>query len=128
MYAGVAAGTRFEITSYDVAAVDDDAQAAIDRVRPGLAWYGEPDWAPHLIGLPFAEDLARLRQECSRPDEFATRLPDEWVAELALAGTSAQVREGIARRHEAGATSVVLTPVGEDRLGALDALAQVLPG
>ncbi|MGI9822986.1 LLM class flavin-dependent oxidoreductase [Agromyces sp. Marseille-Q5079] len=125
--AGLPADTRFEITSYDVAAVDDDAQAAIARVRPGLAWYGEPDWAPHLIGLPFAEDLAGLRRECAGPDEFARRLPDEWIAELSLAGTASQVREGIARRHEAGSTSVVLTPVGEDRLGELDRLAEVLP-
>ncbi|GAA1824309.1 LLM class flavin-dependent oxidoreductase [Agromyces salentinus] len=127
--AAVAAGTTGpNVTTYDVAAVREDAATAIARVRPGLAWIGEPDWAPHLVGLPFAEELARLRQQCSGPDEFATRLPDEWVAELALAGTSAQVRERIADRHEAGATTVVLTPVGDDRLGELERLAEVLPG
>ncbi|SFR70513.1 Flavin-dependent oxidoreductase, luciferase family (includes alkanesulfonate monooxygenase SsuD and methylene tetrahydromethanopterin reductase) [Agromyces sp. CF514] len=116
------------VVTYDVAAVDADPAAALARVRPGLAWYGEPDWAPHLVGQPFAEDLARLRATCSSPEEFARRLPDEWVAELALVGTAEQVRERIAARHAAGATSVVLTPVGDDRLGELERFAEVLPG
>ncbi|KQM84438.1 luciferase [Agromyces sp. Leaf222] len=115
------------VVTYDVAAVDADPQAALARVRPGLAWIGEPDWAPHLVGLPFADDLARLRASSSSPEEFAERLPDEWVAELALAGTAEQVRERLAARHAAGATTVVLTPIGDDRLGELERLAEVLP-
>lgn len=122
------AGARPRVVSYDVAAVDDDARAAIAKVRPGLAWYGEPDWAPHHVGLPFAEDLARLRAECASPEEFAERLPDAWIAELALAGTPDEVRARIAARHAAGATTVVLTPVGEGRFEALESLARVLPG
>ncbi|MFF2371418.1 LLM class flavin-dependent oxidoreductase [Agromyces sp. NPDC058110] len=114
------------VVSYDVAAVDADPAAALARVRPGLAWVGEPDWAPHLVGLPFADDLARLRATCASPEEFAQRLPDEWVAELALAGTAEQVRDRIAARHDAGSTSVVLTPIGDDRLGELERFAEVL--
>lgn len=120
------AGSEIQLTTYDVAAVDDDAEAAIARVRPALAWFGEPDWAPHLVGLPFADDLARHRQGCASPDEFAATIPSDWVAELSLAGTPSQVRERIAARHQAGATSVILTPVGADRLGALTRLAEVL--
>ncbi|GAA1526101.1 alkanesulfonate monooxygenase SsuD/methylene tetrahydromethanopterin reductase-like flavin-dependent oxidoreductase (luciferase family) [Agromyces terreus] len=122
------AGAAPIVVSYDVAAVHADDAAALAQVRPGLAYVGEPDWSPHLVGLPFAEELARLRLESAGPDEFAARMPDEWVAELSLAGTPAGVRERIAARHAAGASSVVLAPVGDDRLGSLDALAEVLPG
>ncbi|HEX5729238.1 MAG TPA: LLM class flavin-dependent oxidoreductase, partial [Microbacterium sp.] len=58
--------------------------------------------------------------------EFASRIPDEWIGSLALAGTPEEVRAGIAARHGAGATTVVLTPVGIDRMRALEDLAQVL--
>lgn len=120
------AGLDVRLTTYDVAAVDDDSKAAIAHVRPALAWFGEPDWAPHYVGLHFADDLARHRQGCASPEEFAATIPAEWVAELSLAGTPSQVRERIAARHEAGATSVILTPVGADRLGALTRLADVI--
>jgi 5,10-methylenetetrahydromethanopterin reductase len=120
------AGAELRVTAYDVGAIDDDAQAAIARARPALTAIGEPDWAPHLVGLPFAEDLARHRQACASPEEFAATMPAEWVAELALVGTPDQVRERIAARHRAGATSVILTPVGPDAMVALDQLARVL--
>lgn len=121
------AGARAEITTYDVAVVAENETAALAQVRPALAWFGEPDWAPHLVGQPFAEDFARHRAASASREEFAATIPDEWVAELSLAGTADQVRARIAARHRAGAVSVVLTPVGADRLGELDRLAAVLP-
>ncbi|WP_250003518.1 LLM class flavin-dependent oxidoreductase [Actinoplanes sp. M2I2] len=118
--------SSLEVITYDAAVVGDDGRAARDLVRPGLAWIGEPDWAPHLAALPFAGDLARHRAASAGPDEFAATLPDEWVRELSLAGTPDEVRTRIAARHDAGATSVVMIPAETDRLGALDRLAGVL--
>ncbi|MER8069348.1 LLM class flavin-dependent oxidoreductase [Streptomyces sp. NPDC094034] len=115
-----------EVIAYDVAVVDDDPDAALERARAGLTWIGEPDWAPHLAALPFADELARHRRHCAGPEEFAATMPAEWVAELALAGTPGQVRERVAARYRAGATSVVLTPVEADRTAALTRLARVL--
>ena len=119
-------GAAPQVVTYDVAAVADTDQAAWATVRPALAPVGEPDWRPHVAGLPFADDLAALRDASGSAEEFAARLPDEWVAELSLAGTSERVRAGIAARHRAGATSVVLTPTGPDRVAALDGLATAL--
>ncbi|MGW8375042.1 LLM class flavin-dependent oxidoreductase [Streptomyces sp. ODS28] len=117
-----------EVIAYDLASVEDDAEAAVRRVRPGLASVGEPDWAPHLAPLPFAEALAGHRRRCAGPEEFAATLPPEWVTELALAGTPHDVRAGIAERWRAGATSVVLTPaIGDDGPAELDRLARALP-
>ncbi|WP_308199879.1 LLM class flavin-dependent oxidoreductase [Actinotalea sp. K2] len=122
----IAADGPHELITYDVAHVDDDGDAALEAVRPGLAYVGEPDWAPHLVNLDLAEDLAELRGRCDSPAAFAAALPLAWVDALSLAGTPEAVSAKIAARHDAGATSIVLTPVGEDRLGQLEQLARVL--
>jgi alkanesulfonate monooxygenase SsuD/methylene tetrahydromethanopterin reductase-like flavin-dependent oxidoreductase (luciferase family) len=108
-----------EVITYDAAVVAGDGRAARDRVRPGLAWIGEPDWAPHLAALPFADDLARHREASASPEEFAATMPDAWVRELSLAGTPDEVRAQIAARHAAGATSVVMIPAVADSLDGL---------
>ncbi|GAA0910456.1 hypothetical protein GCM10009557_84860 [Virgisporangium ochraceum] len=73
-----------------------------------------------------AADLARHRAASAGPEDFAATMPDGWVREVALAGTPEEVRAGIAARHAAGATSVVLVPVEADRLDALTRLAAAL--
>ncbi|MEU2682303.1 LLM class flavin-dependent oxidoreductase [Streptomyces hygroscopicus] len=115
-----------EIVTYDAAAVDDDADTALALVRAGLTAVGEPAWAAHLDPLPFAAALREHRAACSGPQEFAETIPPAWVRELSIAGTPGQAREAISARHAAGATSVVLTPVGPDAPAALDSLARVL--
>lgn len=118
---------RFEVASYDVAAVADDGAAARALVRPGLVWIGEADWAPHLAGLPFAEELARLRSSAASREAFAAALPEAWLPELALAGTPEEVRAGLEARFAAGATTVTLLPAGgQDAFAALDGFARVL--
>lgn len=122
----IAAEGPHDLITYDVAMVGDDAEAALDVVRPGLAWIGEPDWAPHLVGLDFAAELATFRAAAAGPEEFAATMPAAWVDALTLAGTPEQVRAKIAARHDAGATCVVLTPVGAGRSAQLEQLARVL--
>ncbi|MBU2665410.1 LLM class flavin-dependent oxidoreductase [Actinoplanes bogorensis] len=115
-----------EVITYDAAVVGDDGRAARDLVRPGLAWTGEPDWAPHLAAMPFADEFAHHRSTSAGPEEFAATMPDEWVRELSLAGTAGEVRAQVAARHAAGATSVVMIPAEPDRFDALTRLARVL--
>lgn len=120
------ASATAQVITYDAAAVGADGQAARDLVRPWLAWVGEPDWAPHLVALPFAADLARHRAAATGPEQFGATMPDAWVRELSLAGTADEVRARIAARHDAGASCVVLSPAGSDRLDALTRLALAL--
>lgn len=115
------------VIAYDLAAVSDDPHAARESVRPALAVVGEPDWHPHIAPLPFASDLAALRAESADSDDFAARIPREWISSLAIAGNVDDVRDAIAARHAAGATTVVLTPVGDDPLVSLNDLARALP-
>jgi 5,10-methylenetetrahydromethanopterin reductase len=115
-----------QIVAYNVAAVQDDPDAARALVRPALEWIGDPDWEPHIRALPFAAEFAALRARSSSRAEFAAALPDAWVDELAVVGTGASARRRIDELHAAGATSVVLIPAGDDPVNALESLAAVL--
>lgn len=121
-----AAPAGHRVFAYNVAAVDDDAAAARERVRPGLEWIGEPDWSVHVEPLPFAREFAELRASCADRAEFTRRLPDEWVDRLALVGPPAVVRERIDELGRAGVTSVVLMASGQPALEALESFARVL--
>jgi 5,10-methylenetetrahydromethanopterin reductase len=114
------------VVAYNVASVDDDGAAALAAVRPGLQWIGDPDWAPHLAPLPFADDLAALRAASVDRSQFARRLPDAWVERLAVAGTPDAARAWLDALAAAGVTRSVLIPVGADPMAALHGLAAVL--
>jgi 5,10-methylenetetrahydromethanopterin reductase len=122
----IAAPGPHRLVGYDVAAVRDDEATALAAVRPALEWIGEPDWAPHLAPLPFADELAALRARSATRADFTRDLPDAWVRRLALVGTPAQVREQLAERRAAGLTASVLLPTAADPLAGLDDLARVL--
>ncbi|AEM80215.1 LLM class flavin-dependent oxidoreductase [Streptomyces violaceusniger] len=115
-----------EVVTYDAAAVDDDEDAALARVRDGLTAIGESDWAAHIDPLPFAARLRAHRAACADARQFAQTMPAAWVRQLSVAGTPDQAREAITARHAAGATSVVLTPTGPDALTSLASLARAL--
>lgn len=124
--ARIDARTPHRVVAYNVAAVAAEEGDALRAARPGLQWIGEPDWAPHIAPLDIAGEFAALRSRCASPAEFAERMPDEWVARLALAGTPSQVSERIAELGRAGVTSAVLIPAGPDPFSAADSLAAVL--
>jgi alkanesulfonate monooxygenase SsuD/methylene tetrahydromethanopterin reductase-like flavin-dependent oxidoreductase (luciferase family) len=119
-------GPGRHVVTYDVAAVDDDADRARAVVRPALEWIGEPDWAPHLAPLPFAEEFAALRAAAADRAAFAQAMPDAWVDRLAVVGTPADARAAVRARHAAGAACTVLIPAGADPFAALDGLARIL--
>ncbi|WP_236594798.1 LLM class flavin-dependent oxidoreductase [Saccharothrix sp. 6-C] len=114
------------LVGYNVAAVHADASVAVEAVRAGLEWIGEPDWAPHIAPLPFAAEFAALRRESGSRDEFVRRLPEEWVRQLAVTGTPEDARTRLEELFAAGVDSAVLFPVGPDPLAAIEELAAVL--
>lgn len=124
--AGRAGDASWMVAGYLPAAIDDDDERAVAAARPGLAWVGEPDWAPHLAPLPFARDLADLRERVGQED-FAQALPAAWVRELALVGGPVACRARLQELAAAGLTTAVLMPMGPDPLAALDSLARLLP-
>ncbi|WP_458090573.1 LLM class flavin-dependent oxidoreductase [Streptomyces malaysiensis] len=122
----IAPSRPHRLVVYNIASVDDDPAAARAAVRPALEVVGEPDWRPHITPLPFHDELVSLRSRCDSPREFARSLPDEWVGQLAVAGTSRQARSRLSDLFDAGVSSAVLAPVGSDCLASLNSLAAVL--
>ncbi|GCD20498.1 N5,N10-methylene tetrahydromethanopterin reductase [Cellulomonas algicola] len=123
--AHIAPTREHRVVAYCVAAVDDDADAARRLARPALAWVGEPDWAPHLAPLPYADEIAALRASVGSPEDFGAALPDAWVDDLGIVGTPAAARARLDALFDAGVSSAVLFPLGPDPVAALDSLARL---
>jgi 5,10-methylenetetrahydromethanopterin reductase len=119
--------THHKLAAYNVAAVDVSVDAARDLARQGLAWVGEPDWAPHISPLPFASEFAAMRNEASSRESFAAGLPAEWVDQLAVVGTPVMAQARLAELALAGADHLILIPAGPDPFAMMVSLAQVLP-
>ena len=120
--ARIAATGPHRLVAYNVASIGDDEIAAFAAARPSLAWIGEPDWDVHIADLPFADEFRALRADAVDQQDFAARLPDAWVAQLALAGSPERVRARIAELGAAGVTDVVLQPTASDPLAVIAAL------
>ncbi|WP_426500560.1 LLM class flavin-dependent oxidoreductase [Streptomyces sp. D54] len=122
----IAAGRPHRLVAYNIASVDADPLTALAAARPGLEWIGEPDWHAHIAPLPFADELVALRSGCASREEFARRMPDGWVARLAVAGSPEEARARLDGLRAAGVTDTMLAPVGPDPVEALESLATVL--
>lgn len=118
-----------QIVAYNVAAIDPSVDVARQQARTALAAVGDPDWAPHIRPLPFADELFALRAQCASRAEFAARMPDAWVDQLAIVGPPEAARRRLAELQAAGADHLVLAPAGPDPMLALESLGSVLqPG
>lgn len=122
----IAAERPHRLVAYNLAVVDDDPATALAAVRPALQWVGDKDAAPHIDPLDIADELHTLRASSADRHDFVARMPEAWVARLALAGDPQQVRARLDQLDAAGTTDHVLIPVGADPLGALDSLARVV--
>jgi 5,10-methylenetetrahydromethanopterin reductase len=120
-------GGAHRIVAYNVGAVDDSVDAARERARTGLRWIGDREWAPHIEPLPFARELAELRQQAGSREEFAGRLPDPWIDQLAVVGDPQTAAARIAALERSGVTDLVLTPAGDAPRTRLAELARILP-
>ncbi|PSK45519.1 putative coenzyme F420-dependent oxidoreductase [Streptomyces sp. 111WW2] len=104
-------------------AVDDDAEAVHDLMRPTVALYVGGMGAP---GRNFYHDLicsygyeaaAAAIQEhylAGRRKEAETAVPAELLARICLAGPEGHVRERVEAFRESGVTMLNVTPVGAD--------------
>ncbi|OLF15320.1 hypothetical protein BU204_22510 [Actinophytocola xanthii] len=89
--------------------VDADPAVARARLRPKVATeLAMPSSRAHLEPLGLGEEVSRLLEKCGSPEEFAQRLPDEWIDRLTIVGTSTECAARIDELREAGADAVVL--------------------
>jgi alkanesulfonate monooxygenase SsuD/methylene tetrahydromethanopterin reductase-like flavin-dependent oxidoreductase (luciferase family) len=108
-WATTACGPVAAATVYAWARVADRRDQALDELRPIVRAWRDGGMYPNLLG--------RSRLEPAGP------VADQELEGIAIAGTPADCAESIAALHAAGASSIVLVPVGPDPRDQLARLA-----
>jgi alkanesulfonate monooxygenase SsuD/methylene tetrahydromethanopterin reductase-like flavin-dependent oxidoreductase (luciferase family) len=116
------------LTVYAFCSVDSDPVAARNRVRPFLSQFiagGGLESQLEPLGLN-AEVQAML--DVGGKDYLRDHMPDSWISLLAVAGTPDDCAAAIYKLGEAGADSVVLTPLPDQPEDQIDTFArEILP-
>jgi alkanesulfonate monooxygenase SsuD/methylene tetrahydromethanopterin reductase-like flavin-dependent oxidoreductase (luciferase family) len=106
------------VVTYAMYAVDSDAQAAKDSLRPLVAFYLSALPSASLFEVygirPQVEDLC-ARGGADAAALIASEMPDEWLDDLVIAGEPDECTAKIRALLEAGSDSVCLYPVAPDR-------------
>jgi 5,10-methylenetetrahydromethanopterin reductase len=120
---------RPPVAVFAYGSVDEDEEAALASARSIAAWF--PQTAPvicELAGLPAA--VAERVRSAYRGGEFqeaataARELPDDFVRKVALAGNRQRATGQIRAALAAGADSVHVFPLGDDRMATVRAFAR----
>ena len=114
------------IVAYNLAAVHSDADVAYEQVRREVAQFGDRDWAPHLQPLDIGTRFLELRARCRSQEEFAGRLPRDWLNALGIVGTPEEGRTRLKELAAVGVNTSVLIPTGSDPLNDLAELSVLL--
>jgi 5,10-methylenetetrahydromethanopterin reductase len=121
-------GRQNRLTVYAFCSVDSDPVTARNRVRPMLAQFmATGDFDIQLAPLGLTEKIKTMLDKGGQA-YLRDNMPDSWIAQLAVAGTPDDCAAAIYRLGEAGADSVVLTPLPEQPEDQIDTFArEVLP-
>jgi 5,10-methylenetetrahydromethanopterin reductase len=105
---------------------DDDPASTMDPARSIASWF--PQTAPIVCDLAGLDRsvVERVRAnyeggEFQEAGEAASLLPDEFVRRVALSGTRQDATERINSVLDAGADSIQLFPLGDDRMSTVRA-------
>lgn len=88
---------------------DDDPDAARGHIRALIAEGNGAGLQLAIARASFGAAMAEMAAQ-GGSDALRTGMPDAWLHDLAITGTSAEAREAIDRLAAAGADSVVLVP------------------
>lgn len=115
------------IPTFALFSLDRDAAAAKAAVRSRLAFYIAAVGAHNPLTAPFGYN-DQIEDLLSRggADLLIREMPDEWVDELTVSGDPDQVAERINKLLEAGASSVILSPVSNNAAEELKLCAEVV--
>lgn len=99
-----------EAVVYVNSLVDDDApDASRKQMRSVIAEMIGGGLSPSTAKAPFAEELQALIEQGGEA-ALKEHMPDAWVNELAISGTSADATASVEKLVDAGATGVILVP------------------
>lgn len=99
------------VVGYTWFQVDDDGEAARERLRPTVAAnFGNPAARTLLEPLGLLPEADALRSAAVDDADFARRLPAEWIDRVTVAGTPAECAQAAHRLFDAGVDHLVLLP------------------
>lgn len=108
-----------------------------ERVRGHLALYiggmgakGKNFYNDVCRGYGWVDEAERIQDLylSGKKDEAAAAVPDEMVEKATIIGDAAYVKDRIAEYREAGVTSLNVSPLGDDHVGTIAALRDIIDG
>ncbi|MBL4720559.1 MAG: LLM class F420-dependent oxidoreductase [Alphaproteobacteria bacterium] len=135
--AGVDKGYHnFEIQTSVHVEVEEDVQAALDRLKPHDALYvggmGHKDKNFHkemMIKRGFGDAADRIQELylAGRKDEAAAAVPDEWVDSRSLVGPKARIKERYKAWEDSGATGLSVRTQQDEAVVVMAEAARLNP-
>ena len=127
---------NFEIQARVFVDVDDDVQAALDRLKPREALYvggmGHKNKNFHkemLIRRGFGDAAERIQELylAGHKDEAAAAVPDDWVDSRSLMGSPARIKERFRAWEDSGVNSLTVAPAQDAAVDLMATLARLNP-
>jgi alkanesulfonate monooxygenase SsuD/methylene tetrahydromethanopterin reductase-like flavin-dependent oxidoreductase (luciferase family) len=99
---------------------DDEAEAKAVLRRTVTNYALMPNYRNYWKEAGYIEEMTAIENAVSegRTNEIGKYLPDRWLADIALFGPAAKIREGVEAWREAGIRTPVLVPLSADSVPA----------
>ena len=103
-----------QLTTFAMYALDRDARAAENTLRPFMAFYlSLMPKNPLTDAYGIGDELAELAQGVT--ERIAAEMPDQWLGDLAIAGDQEECAAKIRCLLDAGSDSAALFPMPVER-------------
>ena len=93
--------------------ISDDKEAAAAVMRRTLTGYAMlPNYNKYWIEAGYEEEMLAIRRAArsDERDKITSFMTDEWLADVTLFGSAAEVREGVEAWYAAGVNTPILVP------------------
>ena len=93
--------------------ISDDKAAAAAVMRRTLMGYAQlPNYNNYWIEAGYEEEMRSIREalKAGERDKVTSFMTDEWLADVTLFGSAAEVREGVEAWYAAGVSTPILVP------------------
>lgn len=115
------------VTVYTFCLIDDDRDVALRKLRPQIAGaIASGSLSPYLAASGILESANKILSEKGEAG-LLQEMPDEWIQQLAVVGTPEDCRNAVMKLVDAGADSIVFTPIEDDKQTLLNLANSVLP-
>ena len=93
--------------------ISDDKAAAAEVMRQTLIGYSMlPNYNNYWIESGYEEEMVAIRKAASSGDrdKITSLMTNEWLSDVTLFGSAAEVREGVEAWYDSGVKTPILVP------------------